>query len=178
MKKLFQIVCALIVFSSVSACSKDKDKDNGQPADVVENQIKAKIDGVDTVFTITKATLHTYTDHKQLSIITNLSGKAIDFYVIAPEITAKEYPFIDAYIGNLPSEFAHGWFRILQPNSMYTLRAFYSVDSAPEYKAVITEISGNVVKGSIKFLGTDQGYYTDGTRMVEGTFSTNLLEIE
>jgi hypothetical protein len=177
MKKLFQIACILIVFTS-AACSKDKDSTDDTNNDVFENQIKAKIDGVDTVFTITKVTLHTYADHKQLSIITSLSGKAIDFYVIAPEITAKEYPFHDGYTSGLPTEFAHGWFRILQPNSVYTLRAFYSKDSAPEYKTVITEISGNIVKGSIKFLGTDQGYYTDGTRMVEGTFSTNLLVIE
>jgi hypothetical protein len=178
MKRLFQIACILIVFLLAVSCSKDKDIADDSNSNIVENQIKAKIDGVDTVFTITKATLHTYSDHKQLSIITSLSGKAIDFYVIAPEITAKEYPFIDAYAGNLPMEFAHGWFRILQPNSVYTLRAFYSWESAPEYKTVITEISGNKVKGSIKFLDTDQGYYTDGTRMVEGTFSTNLLVIE
>jgi hypothetical protein len=174
MKNLLKISLVIVALYSFVACKKDEESKSSAS----ENQIVAKIDGKDSIYTINKATLKQFSDHQQLSIITTLSGTCIDFYVIAPEVTAKEYPIYDGYGGNLPSEFSHGWYRILLPNSMYTARAFYSKYSAADYKVVITQITDKEVKGTLKFMGVDWSSGSEDTRIVEGTFSTNLLVLE
>lgn len=172
MKRLLKFTIALLALSLVLACSKEKDESGSG-----ENQFKANFFGKDSIYTINKATLQTFSDHKQLSIITTLSGTSFDLYINAPEITAKEYPIADPFSYPYPAEFSCCYYRILQPNSVYTAQAFVSTVEAPEYKATITEISGNTVKGTIKFKAIDQGYFTSGELIIEASFSTNLLEI-
>jgi hypothetical protein len=173
MKTLLKLTILLFTLCFVFACGKDENSSNGAG----ENQFKAKINGKDSVYTITKATLQTYSDHKQLTIITSLSGTSFDLYVNAPEITAKEYLIADPFTGNYPDEFSFCYYRILQPNSVYTARAFVSTITGAEYKTVISQISGKNVKGTIKFKALDQGLYTNGELIVDASFSTNLLEI-
>ncbi len=173
MKKFLQIIVLLSVVFTVSSCNKDDNTD----IEKQENQLVARIDGKDTVLMITQARIECFHGYKTLSIITNPFGKAIEFYLIAPEIIAGEYPIHSAFTSGLPDKFSHGWLRILQPNSTTTLRAFYSETYSPDYKTVITEISGCRVKGSIRFLGTDQGLNTNDRKLIEGTFSTNLLVV-
>jgi hypothetical protein len=172
MKHVFHFTLALILLALFAGCSKEND-DSG----IGENQFRATINGKDSVYTITKATLQTFSDHKQLSIITSLSGTSFDLYVNAPEITAKEYPIANPFTYDYPTEFSSCYYRWLYPNSYYTARAFVSTVVAAEYKTTITEINGNVVKGTVKFKAEDQGYFTSGEVVVEASFSTNLLEI-
>lgn len=172
MKHVFHFTLALILLAFFAGCSKEND-DSG----IGENQFKATINGKDSVYTITKATLQTFSDHKQLSIITSLSGTSFDLYVNAPEITAKEYPIADPFNYHYPTEYSCCYYRWLYPNSYFTARAFVSTVVAAEYKTTITEINGNVVKGTVSFKAEDQGYFTSGEVMIEASFSTNLLEI-
>jgi len=155
----------------VFACNKDDHTD----IENYENKLVVRIDGKDTVLLITQARIECFHGYKTLSIITNLSGKAIELYLVAPEIIAGEYQIHSAYTSGLPDKFSHGWLRILQPNTANTLRSFYSETYSPDYKTVITEISGCRVKGSLRFLGTDQDLNTNDRKLIEGTFSTNLL---
>lgn len=159
-----RIVLAFLFLASIFACSscgKEDDQDNN----VKENQIMAKIDGRDTVFTIDKVILDSFNGYKQLSIITVLSGNVLDFYLRASEITTMEYPFHTHLTMNPPTVFAYGYYRA-------TSGIYYSSVTDPSYKAVITEISGNKVKGTLKFLATGST-----NKLIEGTFSSNLLEI-
>jgi hypothetical protein len=171
MKTLVKLAFLALSFSAVLACSKESDENSAG-----ENQFRANINGKDSVYTINKVTLQTFSDHKQLSIITTLSGTSFDLYINAPEITVGEYPIADPFSGDYPTEFSCCYYRWLQPNSVYTARAFVSTIVATEYKTTITEISGNKVKGTVKFKALDQGYFTSGEVIIDASFSTNLLE--
>lgn len=171
MKRLIVILFLYPVICFVSSCGKESD----EPA--VQNQWKASFNGKDSTYTITKATLQNFSDHQQLSIITALSGTCFDMYVNAPTITAKEYPIHSPFSYPYPSEYGCCYYRILQPNSVYTARAYVSTESGPDYKVVITELNGKTVKGTIKYKGNDPGLFTSGEMVISATFSTNLLEI-
>lgn len=154
----------------VLSCSKENDEATA------ENQWKAKINGKDSVFTINKATIQTISGHKQLSIITDLSGTSFDLYVHAPEITTGEYPVANPFDFPYPEVFSSCYYRILQPNSVYTAQAFVSTVESAECKTVITEINGNKVKGTVVFKAIDYGLYTSGELMISASFSTDKLE--
>lgn len=169
-----QIIFFLSALAAISACNKEENNETG----IHENQLVAKIDGIDTVFNIVQARLESFRGYKMLTINTSLCAKTIDLYLVAPEITAGEYPIHSAYTSGLPAKFSHAWFRILEPNSTNTFQEFYSEICSPEHKTIITKISGCTVKGSIRFLGTDQGLNSNNKKLIEGTFSTNLLVVE
>lgn len=170
MKKLIMVPLALVSLILVWSCSKEDHTDG-------ENIFKASINGKDSVFTITKATLQSFSGFEQLSIITKLSGTSFDLYIHSPEIAAnKEYPVANPFSSQYPEEFSSCYYRILQPNSVYTARAYVSTVIAPEYKTTITELSGNQVKGTIRFKAIDQGYLSSGELIIDASFSTNLLQ--
>lgn len=172
MKRLFLMIPLLAALGFICSCSKDSDEPSH------ENQWKANFDGKDSVYTITKATLQTVSGRQHLSIITELKKTCFDMYVNAPNITAKEYPIASPFSYPFPDEYACCYYRILQPDSYYTARAFVSTEVGPEYKVVITELSDTKVKGTIKFKGVDQGYNTSGEMIISASFSTDILEVE
>lgn len=170
MKNIFLISLVLAVFMLIGSCSREDDNDG-------ENLLLANINGRDSVFTISRATLQSFPGYKRLTILTTLSSTSFDLYIHAPEISAnKEYPVANPLVSPYPEEFSCCYYRILQPNSIYTARAYVSTVSAPEYRTSITEFNRNLLQGHTRFKAVDQGYLTSGEVIIDASFSTNRLE--
>lgn len=170
MKNLILISLALPVFMLIGSCSMEDDTDG-------ENLLLANINGKDSVFTISRATLQSFPGYKRLTILTTLSSTSFDLYIHAPEISANnDYPVANPLVSPHPEEFSCCYYRILQPHSIYTARAYVSTVSSPEYKTSITEINRNLLKGRTRFKAIDQGYFTSGEVIIDASFSTNRLE--